>query len=112
MIFNNNSRMVAGGMGSAGGTGDGSIAIEMKLDPSAKTVSKIWSYKASPGIQNDVMGDVQRLPNGNTMVAYSTKGVIQEVDAQGNLLSDWSFPLGAQFGYISKRASLYGPPPR
>jgi Arylsulfotransferase (ASST) len=112
LIFNNNSRNVAGGMSSAGGSGDGSIAWEISLNVTGKTGSKPWSYKASPGIQNDVMGDVQRLSNGNTVVAYSTKGVIQEVDSSGTLLADWSFPLGAQFGYIEKRASLYGAPPR
>jgi hypothetical protein len=105
MLFTNNMRKYSG-------TGDGSIALEIELDVPGKTGRKVWSYKANPGIQNDVMGDVQRLPNGNTVIAYSTKGVIQEVDADGNLLSDWSFPLGAQFGYIEKRATLYGPPPR
>lgn len=111
MLFNNNMRRPSGGSTLAG-TGDGSIALEIALDVAKKTGSKVWSYKANPGIQNDVMGDVQRLPNGNTVIAYSTKGVIQEVDADGKLLSDWSFPLGAQFGYIEKRATLYGPPPR
>jgi Arylsulfotransferase (ASST) len=112
LVFNNNLRNIPGSTTSAGGTGDGSVVLDIKLDLTNKTASKLWFYKASPGIQNDVMGDLQRLPNGNTVVAYSTKGVVQEVDAQGNLLSDWSFPLGAQFGYIEKRASLYGPPPR
>lgn len=112
LIFNNNSRTAAGGGGSVGGTGDGSIAIEMKLDLTAKTMKKVWSYKANPGIQNDVMGDVQRMPNGNTVVGYSTKGVLDEVDSKGNKLQELTWPLGASFGYIEKRATLYGPPPK
>jgi hypothetical protein len=71
---------------------------------------QVWSYKASPGIQNDVMGDVQRLPNGNTMIAFSTKGTIQEVDASGTVLQQMKSQ--SNFGYIEKRASLYGPPPK
>jgi len=58
------------------------------------------------------MGDTQRLPNGNTVIAYSNKGVLHEVSADGTLLEEWTWPLGASFGYIEKRATLYGPPPR
>jgi hypothetical protein len=86
--------------------------MELALDLDAKTVRQVWSYKADPGIQNDVMGDVQRLPNGNTVVAFSTVGVLQEVAPDGTLLQEWTWPLGASFGYIEKRATLYGPPPR
>ena len=109
LLFNNNSRVVAGGMGSAGGTGDGSIAIEFKLDVPGKKITKAWSYKSS--IQNDIMGDVQRMDNGNTIMAFSTKGKLQEVDKNGTVLEEWTWP-SVSFGYIEKRASLYGPPPK
>ena len=52
------------------------------------------------------MGDVQRLPNGNTIVAYSAKGVLHEVDAGGTLLQEWTWSGGPGFGYVEKRASL------
>jgi hypothetical protein len=112
LFFNNNSKVNMGGMGAGGGDGTGSIAVELKLDLTGKKMTKAWSYKASPGIDNAVMGDVQRLPNGNTIVAYSTKGVLHEVSSSGTLLQELSWPAGGQFGYIEKRASLYGPPPK
>ena len=112
LVFNNNSRMSMGGAGAAGGDGSGSIVIELKLNVSAKTGSQVWSYKANPGIQNDVMGDMQRLPNGNTIIGYSTKGVVHEVSENGTLLQELTWPGGSSFGYIQKRATLYGPPPR
>jgi hypothetical protein len=59
-----------------------------------------------------VMGDIQRMPNGNTVVAYSTRGVIHEVNAQGMLLQSITAAGTGNFGYIEKRATLYGPPPR
>jgi hypothetical protein len=90
--------------------GGGSVAIELLLDLGAKTAKKAWTYQASPGIANDIMGDVQRLKNGNTIIAYSTKGALHEVNAQSTLLQSWSWPIGGAFGYISKRKSLYGPP--
>jgi Arylsulfotransferase (ASST) len=101
LIFNNNN-----------GGGGGSVALELVLDSNAKTISKNWSYAASPAIANQIMGDVQRMPNGNTVVAYSTRGILHEVDASGKLLQTWTWGGGALFGYTEKRLTLYGPPPR
>ena len=62
LIFNNNTRMVNNSTVTPGGTGDGSRAIEIKLDLNAKTVTQIWSYMATGNAyQTDVMGDLQRL---------------------------------------------------
>jgi hypothetical protein len=55
---------------------------------------------------------MQRLPNGNTVIGYATKGVLHEVDKDGKLLQEWMWPAGGAFGYLEKWASLYGPPPR
>ena len=83
LIFNNNTRMIPGST-EPGGTGDGSGALEIKLDLNAKTVTKIWSYKAmGTRYQTDVMGDVQRLPNGNIVIAFGGKGIIQEITPPG-----------------------------
>jgi hypothetical protein len=112
LIFNNNSRISAGGTGALGGSGDGSIALEFKIDLATNMATRIWSYKAGHDLQTDVLGDVQRLPNGSTVVGYSTTGVLREVDASGMLLQEMRWPLAATFGFIQKRSSLYGPPPR
>ncbi len=101
LVFNNNIN----------GT-SGANALEFLLDPAAGTATRIWSYTASPVITIQVMGDLQRLPNGNTVIGYSTKGVLHEVSPGGAVLQTWLWPGGATFGYIEKRASLYGPPPR
>ena len=112
VIFNNNAMMPAGSKvswGSAAGDASGSFAIEIKLDLTAMTATRTWSYQAL-GLNDGVLGDAQRLPNGNTMVDFSTKGTIQEVDASGNLLQE--IKTTTNFGYLQKRATLYGPPPR
>jgi hypothetical protein len=95
-----------------GAANAGSNAIEMQLDTNAKTATKLWEYTASPLISNVVMGDVQRLPNGNTLVSYSTQGVIHEVDANKNLLQSISWGTGGAIGYVIKRPTLYGPSPK
>jgi Arylsulfotransferase (ASST) len=113
VIFNNNSKVPAGSMTGwmgAAGDGSGSMAIEVKLDLTAKTATQTWMYKTNPAIANDVLGDAQRLPNGNTVVDFATKATIQEVDKNGNLLQQ--ITTAKNFGYIEKRATLYGPPPR
>jgi hypothetical protein len=46
------------------------------------------------------------------MVAFSTRGVLHEVSSSGAVLQSLSLGLSATFGYIEKRASLYGPPPK
>jgi hypothetical protein len=52
------------------------------------------------------------VPNGNTVVAYSTRGVVHEVNAMGQLQQEILWPSGGAFGYIQKRPTLYGPPSR
>ena len=44
------------------------------------------------------------------MVDFATKSTIQEVDANGTLLQQ--ITTKTNFGYLEKRATLYGPPPR
>jgi hypothetical protein len=112
LIFNNNSRSIVGTtIPQSMGTGDGSGALEIKLDLTAKTVTKIWSYKAmGTTYQTDVMGDVQRMANGNLVLAFGGKGIIQEIKPDGTVLQEMR--TTANFGYMQKRATLYGPPPR
>jgi hypothetical protein len=76
------------------------------------TATRVWTYAATPPINNDGLGDVQRLPNGNTVIAYSAQGVVHEVNANKELLQEITWPIGGAFGYIVKRESLYGPSPR
>src|SRR5262249_6743596 len=102
LIFNNNSRSVAGTtIAQSMGTGDGSGALEIKLDLTGKTVTKTWSYKASgTKYQTDVMGDLQRLANGNIVIAFGGKGVIQEITPSGTVLQEMQ--TTTNFGYIQK----------
>jgi hypothetical protein len=113
LFFRNNSGSVPGGAGSLGGDASGSGLIEMTLNNSAKTYTTRQIFKASnPKIQNDVMGDVQLLPNGNYVIGYSTAGQLQELSSSGTIMQTWKWNAGQTFGYIEKRATLYGPGPR
>jgi hypothetical protein len=64
-----------------------SRAVEYALDTAAKTATMVWQYSANPPIFNDFTGSAQRLANGNTLVAFTRKGIVDEVRADGTLLS-------------------------
>jgi hypothetical protein len=90
-----------------GGLG-GSAARVFKLDTTTMTATSVLTYQAS-GVMTTVLGDVQRLPNGNFLVNFSVGGQIREIDPSGQLVA--SYTLGANLGYAEFRESLYGPPP-
>lgn len=56
------------------------------------------------------LGDVQRLPGGNTLVTYSNDSLIHEIDSEKNLLLEIDGG-GSRFGYALFRPTLYGEPP-
>ena len=78
----------------------------------AKTATQVWSYAPNPPIQTLLLGDVARMPNGNTVVVFGYAGVVHEVDPDGNLVQEMTEQAGVNFGFTERRTSLYGPPPR
>jgi hypothetical protein len=64
-----------------------SRAVEYALDTARKTATMVWQYSASPPIFNSFTGSAQRLANGNTLVAWTLKGIVDEVRPDGTLLS-------------------------
>jgi hypothetical protein len=86
-----------------------SLALEFKLDLTAKTAMETWRYEGH--FETGFGGDIQRLPNGNTLVTYSSSGVIHEVDAQSMLVQEHKWGIGNTVSYVEKRPTLYGGPP-
>jgi hypothetical protein len=100
LFFNNN-------------TGPNATAIEAELSISngTGTAKQVWSYASNLTVQ--ILGDVQRLDNGNTLINFSTAGEIREVGPSGTVLQTIkNTGSGNLFGFSEKRKSLYGPPPR
>ncbi len=94
-----------------GGLGPSSTSARLfSLDEDNLTVSEDWSY--SPGHSSQTLGDAQHLPGGNELITFSNAGVIHEMDPSGNLVEEifWSGPGG--LGYVMRRPTLYGPPPK
>ncbi len=92
---------------SNGNAGETARVLEYELDESTWEAKRIWEYdgdRTSP-----TLGDVQRLPGGNTLVTYSNSGVIQEIDDDGDVVQEIKT---TSLGYTNFRSSLYGAPPR
>jgi hypothetical protein len=94
LLFNNNTNGVAD-------------VREFELDTTGTfTATPVADFKS--GIMSNVLGDVQRLPNGNTLVSYSTSGEILELDPSWATVQT----VTGAYGYSDWRATLYGPPAR
>ncbi len=92
--------------GNRGGEENVSIVKEYTLDG-----EEILAYDSGRAAQN--LGDVQRLPGGNTLVSYSNaQSYVHEIDPQGNRVLEIDLGAGGPaLGYVLWRDSLYGPPP-
>jgi hypothetical protein len=87
-----------------------SVALEYSLATSSTMqTALVKSYASSTKAHSDSLGDVQRLPNGNTLVVFSNEGLIEEVDSAWNVVQTLQT---SSLGYADWRQSLYGPPPR
>jgi hypothetical protein len=82
--------------------------LELKITETSSAISTTLVKDYVGDYASTVLGDVQRLPNGNTLVTYSTAGQIVELDPAWNVVRS----LGGSFGYADWRETLYGPPTR
>ena len=95
LVFNNN-------------TGGPSDILEFQLNAGSPMSATSAFDFTSGSLSSTVLGDVQRLPNGNTLITYSTSGEILEVDPSWAPVQS----ITGTYGYADWRATLYGPPPR
>ncbi len=65
-----------------------SRALEYRVDEQAKTCDLVWQYHHTPEIQTAAMGNVERLPNGNTLVSWglaTSAPLLTEVHPDGSI---------------------------
>lgn len=59
-----------------------SRALELAIDPAAQTAEVVWEWRDEE-LWAPIMGDANRLPNGNTLVTHPWKARVIEVDSSG-----------------------------
>jgi hypothetical protein len=70
-----------------------SRAVEYKLDVLKKTAKVVWQYRNSPSTYGTAMGNVQRLPNGNTLIGWgATNPSVTEVLPDGTKMYELRLP--------------------
>lgn len=80
-----------------------SRAVEYVLDMTTMTATLVWEYRNSPEVYGAAMGNVQRLPNGNTLIGWgSTTPTVTEVRPDGEKVFELSFESG-MFSYRAFR---------
>lgn len=87
--------------------------VQYALDTQRMTARMVWTYTPSPSIASPIMGSVQRLRSGNTLVGFSVAGRLVEVDARSRVLWGAELTLGpgrspTQFYRALRIESLYG----
>jgi hypothetical protein len=71
-----------------------SRAVEYRLDTTANTATLVWEYRRVPVIETQFVGSVERLTNGDTLVAFALAGVVDEADPNGNRVWEASLFTG------------------
>lgn len=72
-----------------------SRAVEYAIDTVKMTATLVWQYRNTPDIFGNALGNVQRLPNGNTLICWgSTNPAITEVTSRGSKVFELELPAG------------------
>jgi hypothetical protein len=82
------------------------LEFQLSNTPGALSATLVHDYPGTAA--SSTLGDVQRLPGGNTLVTYSNAAVIEELDPNWNVVQTFS----VRVGYSNWRPTLYGPPLR
>jgi hypothetical protein len=83
-----------------------SRVIEYAMDTDAMQVDYVWQYVVDPPMHVIGLGDVSRLPTGNTFVVWSSQGQMDEVTPDGEVAWRLNMPLGGALGYGSWMESV------
>lgn len=83
-----------------------SRALEYKLNESQMTATLVWKFVDSPTVYGQAMGNVQRLPDGNTLIGWGYdqggKPAVTEVTPGGQIALEMSLPANV-FSYRAYR---------
>ena len=88
-------------------------AVEYALDTEQRTARLVWEFRPSPAVASPIMGSVQRLANGNTVIGLAIPGRVMEVDPGGRVVADATLTMGgapALFYRAIRIASFYAYP--
>ncbi len=80
--------------------------ISLDLEGRAATRSGYWESESCR--KNGFLGGAERLDNGHSVVTWSSYGLLEEVDTNGETVLQLALPLGAGFGFGTYATELPG----
>lgn len=72
-----------------------STALEYEFDEDSGELVEVWSSGSQDDLHSYAEGQARRLENGNTLVNYSTTGILQEVTPEGDVVWEVQADLGS-----------------
>lgn len=91
-------------------TGTGTTAsrvMEYAFDPAAGTATHTWGWEPDPAVYSFVLGDVERLEDGDTFATFSVAGQLDRVNPDGSVAWSLNTALGYAIGFMTLPPSLY-----
>ena len=85
-------------------------AVEYEVDTRQMVARLVWEFRPSPAVASPIMGSVQRLANGNTVIGLAIPGRVMEVDGGGRVVTDATLTMSGAptlFYRAIRIASLY-----
>lgn len=79
---------------------DVSRVVEYELDEESRTAEVVWWYEDPRGWVTGFLGDAKRLPGGNTLIVWSSTGLITEVTPDGDIVWELKLPYQMNTGRV------------
>ena len=89
-----------------------SRGVEYVLDEDAMTATLVWEYRNTPDTFGPFMGNLQRLPNGNSLIGWGGSDIplLTEVAPDGTKLMDLNSTIPNHGSYRAVRYEWHGYP--
>lgn len=88
-----------------GAAGNVSRAIEYAVD--GETATEVRTFEADPPLYSFILGDTERLPDGDTLVLYAVPQTIDRVDGGGERVWRLEVEGGGPLGFVEVLESPY-----
>lgn len=89
------------------GNSEECVVREYTLDEPGEILHEVWSYGVGLGVEAGEMGEVHRLPGGNTLHNYGSGGRLKEVLADGTVVWEVLWEGQLDLGRTTPLQGLY-----
>lgn len=85
-----------------------SYAAEVALSMEAGTADLVWDHASASCLTVAFLGEALRLPDGDTVIVWSSSGTLDIVSPEGDLRWRMALDFGAGFGFVEHATQLGG----